>query len=118
MFRLIIAGGREFEDYALLSQSVDQYISELDDQDIEIVCGCASGADALGARYGMSKGYKINYYKPEWETYGRAAGPIRNEKMAQNADSLIAFWNGSSAGTKNMISLARQYGLKVKVVMY
>ena len=118
MFRLIIAGGREFSDYPLLAQNVEAFVNELDDPEIEIVCGCARGADSLGEEYGKSKGYKINYYKPNWDLYGRSAGMIRNNQMAQNADGLVAFWDGSSKGTKNMIDLARRRGLKVKVVMY
>ena len=118
MFRLIIAGGREFSDYPLLAASVAEFVNELDDPEIEIVCGCAKGADSLGEKYGQSKGYKINYYKPNWDLYGKAAGMIRNGIMAQNADGLIAFWDGRSKGTKNMIGLARRQGLKVKVIKY
>ena len=118
MFRLIIAGGREFSDYPLLAASVVEFVNELDDPDIEIVCGCARGADSLGEEYGKSKGYKINYYKPNWDLYGKAAGMFRNRAMALNADGLIAFWDGSSKGTKHMIDMARRHGLKVKVIKY
>lgn len=38
--------------------------------------------------------------------------------MAQNADALVAFWDGKSRGTKHMIDLADKYGLKVRVIKY
>lgn len=38
--------------------------------------------------------------------------------MAQNADALVAFWDGQSRGTKHMIDLACKYGLKVRVIKY
>ncbi len=39
-------------------------------------------------------------------------GPVRNQKMAEYADALIAVWDGESRGTKNMISLAKKLNLK------
>jgi hypothetical protein len=53
----------------------------------------------------------------QWDTYGRSAGYRRNEAMADAADSLIAFWDGRSKGTKHMIELARHLNLEVTVVM-
>lgn len=38
--------------------------------------------------------------------------------MAQNADALVAFWNGESRGTKYMIDLAKRYNLKVRIIRY
>ena len=51
MFRVIIAGGRDFTDYALLSKTMDEYLSSISD-DISIVCGQARGADTLGESSG------------------------------------------------------------------
>jgi hypothetical protein len=52
---------------------------------------------------------------PDWESFGKAAGPIRNEEMADNAEALLAIWDGSSRGTISMIELARKKGLRVFV---
>jgi len=38
--------------------------------------------------------------------------------MSNNADGLIAFWNGKSKGTKHMIDIATKDGLKVRVIRY
>ena len=54
----------------------------------------------------------------DWNRLGRAAGPIRNEEMAEVSDALIAFWDGKSRGTKSMIEIARRKGLQVAVVRY
>ena len=45
--------------------------------------------------------------------YKRAAGPVRNLKMADYADAPIAFRDGKSKGAKNMIELSKEEGLKV-----
>lgn len=117
MFRVIIAGGRLFDDYIYLKESMDYLLQNINDE-IIVVCGKARGADTLGEKYAKERGYVINYFPADWDRHGKAAGYIRNEEMAKNADALVAFWDGKSRGTKNMIELANQYGLRVRVKNY
>lgn len=117
MFRVIIAGGRDFKNYTLLSKTMDHLLSKIDG-DIVIVCGKARGADTLGERYAKEHGYSVHYFPAEWDRHGRAAGYIRNIAMADNADALAAFWDGESRGTKNMIEIAKNRGLSVRVIRY
>lgn len=61
----------------------------------------------------------MHEYDPaDWKGLGKSAGYKWNEQMAQNADALVAFWDGQSRGTKHMIDLACKYGLKVRVIKY
>jgi hypothetical protein len=115
-FRVIIAGGRDFSDYDLLEKTMDNLLANK--SEIVIVCGLARGADSLGEQYAKTKGYEINYYPAEWDKYGNQAGFIRNNQMAENADALVAFWNGESKGTKHMISAAHKHKLQVRVKRY
>lgn len=117
MFRVIIAGGRDFQDYPMLRQTMDSLLSNIQD-DIVVVCGKARGADTLGERYAQERGYTVHTFFADWEKWGKAAGFIRNEEMANNADALVAFWDGESRGTKHMIELAKRYQLKVRVKLY
>ena len=118
-FRVIIAGTRTFDDYGLLCLHTDYMLQEKrKKRRIVIVSGAAKGADALGEQYARERGYKIQRYPADLERYGKAAGPLRNDLMARNADALIAYWDGRSPGTKNMIDTARNYGLKVSVKQY
>ena len=114
--KVIIAGGRNFDDYELLCKTVDYYLSK--QTDIEIVSGTAKGADQLGERYAKERGYPIKRFVPDWGYYGRRAGFIRNEEMAIYADVLIAFWDEMSKGTKHMIDLAELHGLKTRIIKY
>jgi len=79
------------------------------------VSGTARGADQLGERYAKERGYFIQRFPADWNAYGKAAGYIRNRKMAEYADALIAFWDGKSRGTLNMISLAKECGLQIRI---
>ena len=50
----------------------------------------------LGERYAKENGYSIDRYPAEWKEYGKKAGIMRNAVMADNADALIAYWDGIS----------------------
>ena len=118
-YRVIIAGTRTFDDYGMLCNHADYMLQDKQrTRRIVIVSGAAKGADALGEQYARDRGYKIQRYPADWNRYGRAAGPLRNEKMAQNADALLAYWDGKGPGTQGMIALAEQYGLKIRVKRY
>jgi hypothetical protein len=114
--KVIIAGGRNFNNYDVLRQNCDKVLSL--QEDVEIVSGTANGADKLGERYAQEKGLLVKQFPADWEKYGRGAGYKRNEEMAKYADVLIAFWDGKSRGTKHMIDLAKKYELKVEVVLF
>ena len=120
--RVIVAGGVHFNDYETLKNTLDDHISNSSKEEIEIVSGHAKGADSLGERYAKEHGIKCIVFPADWKKYGRAAGPIRNKQMLEYAmkqqASLIAFWNGESKGTKNMISIAEKAGIEVKIVHY
>ena len=113
--KIIIAGTRTFNDYELLKKICDETFADNLEEN-EIVSEGAKGADLLGERYAKEKGYKITRFIPDWNQFGKSAGPIRNREMAKYADGLIAFWDGESRGTKNMIEEAKREGLEVLVV--
>ena len=116
--RLIIAGGRDFQDYDLLCDRADAIVEKVPADDIVILSGMAAGADSLGVRYAEAQGLNIDPFEADWDKYGRAAGAIRNHHMAVSGTHLLAFWDGESPGTANMIAQARHHRLHVEVVMY
>lgn len=109
--RVIIAGGRDINDFDLLLDAVEESQFEI----TTVVSGGARGVDHMGEIFAEEMNLKLTVYKADWERNGRAAGPIRNRKMAENADALIAIWDGKSRGTKNMIETATKLGLLVYV---
>ena len=118
-YKVIIAGGRHFNDYSLLKSRCDFFLSEkMKSHQIIIVSGHATGADSLGEQYAQENGLQIELHPADWDRYGKSAGYRRNADMANVADALIAFWDGQSRGTASMINLAKSKGLKVAVVRY
>lgn len=116
MIKVIIAGSRGFNNYELLAKTCDHMLQN--HEQVEIVSGGAPGADKLGELYAEQYRYDTKQIKADWATHGNAAGPIRNKEMASYGDALIAFWDGSSKGTLNMIQVAKSAGLKVRVCEY
>jgi hypothetical protein len=109
--RVIIAGGRDYNNYDTVVDAIEESGFDID----TVVSGGARGVDHLGEIYAAEMNIKLVVFEADWETHGRAAGPIRNRKMAENAAALIAIWDGKSRGTKNMIETATKKGLLVYV---
>lgn len=80
-----------------------------------VLSGRAPGPDRHGEEWATHRGIDVELYPAEWKRQGKAAGLIRNCRMAQNADALVAVWDGKSPGTQHMISVARSLGLRVFV---
>jgi hypothetical protein len=112
--RVVIAGGREFGNYELLREICDEHILP----DSEIVSGGARGTDKLGERYAKETGRGLKIFPADWDKHGKGAGHIRNKQMAEYSDMLIAFWDGESKGTKNMIETSKKLGLILYVHRY
>lgn len=113
-YRLVVAGSRDFDDYALLSAELDKLL--IGKTNITIVSGTARGADRLGERYASEHNLRIERFPAEWEKYHQGTGPIRNMKMVQSADAVIVFWDNESSGTKNIIECARKEDIPYRIV--
>lgn len=116
--RMIIAGGRDFQDYERLEQNFDSWMEGVDNDNITIISGGARGADRLGERIAEEYNLDLKIYPANWETYGKKAGYIRNQQMANNATHLLAAWDRQSRGTMHMINIAQNMGLQTLVINY
>ena len=114
--KIIIAGGRDFNNYILLKEKITKITENINNY--QIISGKARGADSLGEIFGKEFNKEIIEFPANWEKYGKSAGYIRNEEMAKYADACICFWDGKSKGTKSMIDLARKYNLKLRIIYY
>ena len=118
-FKLIIAGGRDFNNHALLTEVMHNgLLGPLRAYRVSIVSGMARGADASGEQFARALGLHVYEFPADWNTHGKRAGHIRNAEMAQFAGGLLAFWDGESRGTDNMIQQMKRLGKPVKVVRY
>lgn len=119
MIKVVVAGGRDFNDYEILDKTLVEILkSKGRPSEIEIVCGGARGADALGEKFAKKRKCKIKYFPADWDRFGKSAGYRRNAEMADHSDVLVAYWDQKSRGTMHMIDLAKKKGLEVHVIHY
>lgn len=83
----------------------------------EIVSGGAKGIDTCAREYAQKNGLKLTEFLPEYNRYGRGAPLKRNLQIIHYADEVIAFWDGSSKGTKYVIDHCKQENIKVTVYL-
>ena len=112
----VIAGGRDFSDKELFRNAVWPL---LENGDI-IIEGGARGADAMAKDFAEYKAEWFHHQQmpADWDKHKKAAGAIRNQQMAQAGDALIAFWDGKSKGTKDMIEKMTRQGKDVHIIRY
>ena len=81
----------------------------------EIISGGATGVDTSAKKYALANDIKLTEFVPEYRKYGKFAPLIRNAQIIDNADLVIAFWDGKSKGTKNVIEKCKQRGVPVSM---
>ena len=111
MTRVLICGGRKYEDRTVLYGALDRLHAAR--PFTLVIAGGARGADTLAAEWAAERGVPIQVYMAEWERLGRKAGPIRNQRMLDEGkpDLVVAFPGGR--GTAGMMALARAAGVEV-----
>lgn len=112
--KVAIIGSRNFNDYPLLEKSLSGYLSKI----THIVSGGARGADSLGKKYATLNNKEYIEFLPDWETYGKGAGFIRNRSIINEADMVFAFWDGVSKGTRHSIGLANEMNKDLTIVKF
>lgn len=107
--KIAVVGSR---DYPLLDK-VEYVVSMIADQfpEATIISGGAIGVDdraeEAARKYGLAV-VSMAVPPEEWDRLGKKAGPLRNQRMVDACDKLIAFWDGQSRGTAWSIRYASQ----------
>ena len=114
--RVLVCGGRNFSDGGLLYQALDDLHEE--HKFTEVIEGGASGADEGARSWAKDRGVDVVTYWANWFKYGKAAGPIRNEKMiSEGKPTLVVAFEGGY-GTAHMIATAERHSIKVVKVRW
>lgn len=116
-FKVLVCGGREYNDQERLFKVLDKALEAATSagRTFTLVHGGARGADSLSGLWASMRkdSVEVRVYEADWDTYGRAAGAIRNQKMltSENPDVIIAFKGGN--GTAHMMKIGRKAGVAV-----
>jgi hypothetical protein len=81
-----------------------------------IIHGCANGADEWADYWADVNNVPHRAFPADWNKHGKAAGPIRNQRMLDEGkpDMVIAFPGGR--GTADMVRRARTAGVEVREI--
>ena len=96
---------------------VDDLENYLPENVTEIISGGAKGVDTCAKEYALAHRIRLTEYLPEYSRYGRSAPLRRNITIIEQADLVLAFWDGVSRGTKYVIDNCRRRGIPVKVFL-
>lgn len=119
---VVVCGSRDWADAQMIRARLRALPGE--HKDITIIHGACSrringreiAADALAAEAARVLGCTVEPHPADWETYGKAAGPIRNRQMLDRCpDLVLAFQRNGSRGTQDCVDEARCRGIAVEV---
>lgn len=110
---IAVIGTRSFSNTKLLDKILSEYLGVIS----QLVSGGADGADKMGARWARKQGIETKIFEPNHKKY-KHAYHHRNRLIAEASDLIIAFWNGSSTGTKYTIDYAKRLGKEVRIVKF
>lgn len=81
----------------------------------EIISGGAVGVDTCAREYAKNNSIQLTEFLPDYNKYGRSAPLRRNIEIIENADLVLAFWDGASPGTASVIKNCRKKGVPIKI---
>ncbi len=118
MINIVICGSRHFLDYNILSSALDDFLSDLQKDQICIVSGGCRGADSLALRYAQDRNISSLKFPADWARFGKSAGIIRNFQMLEIADICFGFHDGESRGTAHMLRISRKKNIRTEVYYF
>lgn len=108
---VLVCGGRTYSNGKAVVRTLSGIHRE---QPItKVIQGGATGADSFAKGWALIMGIDEVEYKADWNRHGKAAGPIRNQRMLDEGkpDLVVAFPGG--AGTADMVRRAKAAGVRV-----
>ena len=109
--KVLVCGGRNYTNRERVEQELCAL--EIEHGMLTVIEGGATGADSLARSWAIGAGHALETCPADWEKHGKAAGPIRNQKMldVHKPDLVLAFAGGR--GTADMVRRARVAGVKI-----
>jgi len=112
--KVLVCGGRKYRNWSKVADTLRALHAETP---IDLLIhGCAPGADTLAARWAYLVGVRERGFAADWDAHGKAAGPMRNQRMLTEGkpDLVVAFPGGD--GTADMVRRAEAAGVKYRLI--
>ena len=117
ILRLVVCGSRDWPWRKFFDDALAFYVSGYPKENVEIVEGEGRGPDKWAREWAEANGYKFKPFPADWEGPAKkGAGFVRNGEMAEYGNATLAFWDGESNGTADMVDRAKTAGHRVRVL--
>jgi len=114
MFTILVTGDRDWTNEGMIREALQ--LHDIVHGQVRVIHGDCRGADEIAGRIAKELGYDVVPYPADWKQYGKAAGPIRNQRMVDTSPNVVFAFHPNldrSKGTKDCIYRARKAGLPV-----
>jgi hypothetical protein len=109
LMKIAVIGSR-----TLTVRNLEKYIPK---DTTEIISGGANGIDRCAKEFAVKNNIRYTEFLPEYKMHGRYAPLKRNLEIIDNADFVLAFWDGKSRGTKFVIDNCRKINKPIRVLI-
>lgn len=109
--KVAIIGSRDCGD-----MTANHIINYIPKNATTIVSGGAIGIDTLAREVAEILGLYMEEFLPNYKCFGKQAPMIRNVTIVDNANLILAFWDGKSNGTRHAVLDALKKDKEVKVI--
>lgn len=118
--RILVTGSREWDDMDSIEAAINAVLLETQSRprDVFLIHGGARGADTWAGRVAKKLGLREIIMPANWEAYGKAAGPLRNNWMLDLEPNIVLAFHPdlkSSRGTRHCVEQARRRGIPVRL---
>lgn len=112
--RVLVCGGRDYCDSSRVWGELDALHRTAKHDCMVVIQGGATGADCIAREWCCARYVRYENYPADWKAHGKAAGPMRNQRMLEQGqpDLVLAFPGGR--GTADMVRRAKVAGIKVR----
>jgi YspA, cpYpsA-related SLOG family len=120
--RILVTGSRDLTTDAApaIKAALVREIGDADPSKFTVVHGASKGADEIAHKAARELGMRVQPFRADWNTHGKAAGPIRNQEMLNSGiTKVLAFTDkplDQSRGTTDMVGRARNAGIPAAVI--
>lgn len=112
--RVIVCGGRDYANRARVFDELDTIYFAVPLDSLMVIQGGATGADALAREWCIQRHVEYANVPADWETFGKQAGPLRNQKMVSKYKPHLVLAFPGGRGTADMVKRAEEAGVEVR----
>ena len=112
--KIAVIGSRNLTNQVVLENE----LNTIKDKVQLVITGGIGGTDTLAEKWALDNNITIEVIKPDWKSYGRLAGVVRNKQIIESCDYCYFFWDKKSIGVQFSINYCKKIFKPIKVIYF